>query len=267
MVSSAWPARSSPSFGCSSASASIGTDRTATSAALATMARMRIMSTPEVYSAPSTLWICATTAAPSPTAAATRLVEPARTSPMAKTPGRLVSSGRTAATAALRCATSRAGHDEALVIERDAAVEPVGVRIGADEQEEMAQRDRRAFRPLRAVAEHRAGEPRCSSPSSADDLGRRYAARHWAGRRCGRSDSATSMASSPSPRTTRCRRLTFGARKTTACPAELPPPTSATSSPCAELRLDGRGPIGDAGALEGRKVRDRRPAVARARRR
>ena len=43
----------------------------------------------------STLWICATTAAPSPTAAATRLVEPARTSPMAKTPGRLVSSGRT----------------------------------------------------------------------------------------------------------------------------------------------------------------------------
>src|SRR5476649_2897739 len=37
-------------------------------------------------SAPSTLWICATTAAPSPTAAATRLVEPARTSPIAKTP-------------------------------------------------------------------------------------------------------------------------------------------------------------------------------------
>lgn len=33
------------------------------------------------------------TAAPSPTAAATRLVEPARTSPTAKIPGQLVSSG------------------------------------------------------------------------------------------------------------------------------------------------------------------------------
>src|SRR4029077_16484770 len=35
----------------------------------------------------------ATTGAPSPTAAATRLTEPWRTSPIAKTPGRLVSSG------------------------------------------------------------------------------------------------------------------------------------------------------------------------------
>src|SRR5262249_41668286 len=47
-------------------------------------------------SAASTLWICATTAAPSPTAAAARLVEPARTSPMANTLGWLVSSDRTA---------------------------------------------------------------------------------------------------------------------------------------------------------------------------
>src|SRR5215472_3289172 len=35
----------------------------------------------------------AMTCAPSPTAAATRLTEPERTSPIAKTPGRLVSSG------------------------------------------------------------------------------------------------------------------------------------------------------------------------------
>src|SRR5271155_3909015 len=35
----------------------------------------------------------ATTCAPSPTAAATRLTEPERTSPIANTPGRLVSSG------------------------------------------------------------------------------------------------------------------------------------------------------------------------------
>ena len=45
------------------------------------------------YSAASTLWISATTAAPSPTAAATRLVDPDLTSPIAKTPIRLVSSG------------------------------------------------------------------------------------------------------------------------------------------------------------------------------
>src|SRR5215470_896304 len=36
----------------------------------------------------------ATTCAPSPTAAATRLTEPERTSPIANTPSRLVSSGR-----------------------------------------------------------------------------------------------------------------------------------------------------------------------------
>ena len=47
------------------------------------------------YSAASTLWISATTAAPSPTAAATRLVDPDLTSPIAKTPIRLVSSGNT----------------------------------------------------------------------------------------------------------------------------------------------------------------------------
>ena len=35
----------------------------------------------------STEWICEMTVAPSPTAAATRLVEPARTSPIAKMPG------------------------------------------------------------------------------------------------------------------------------------------------------------------------------------
>jgi hypothetical protein len=47
----------------------------------------------EVFIRLSAAWICETTAAPSPTAAATRLVDPALTSPMAKTFGRLVSSG------------------------------------------------------------------------------------------------------------------------------------------------------------------------------
>src|SRR5262245_4563248 len=39
-------------------------------------------------------WIAAITCAPSPPAAATRLTDPARTSPIANTPSRLVSSGR-----------------------------------------------------------------------------------------------------------------------------------------------------------------------------
>ena len=55
----------------------------------------------------------ATTCAPSPTAAATRLVEPARTSPIAKTPARLVSSGRRPRT------ELGAGAHEALGVERD----------------------------------------------------------------------------------------------------------------------------------------------------
>jgi hypothetical protein len=53
----------------------------------------RIGSARLAYSAASALWISATTAAPSPTAAATRLVDPDLTSPIAKTPIRLVSSG------------------------------------------------------------------------------------------------------------------------------------------------------------------------------
>ena len=46
------------------------------------------------YVADRSAWIWATTAAPSPTAAATRFVEPARTSPIANTPGTLVASDR-----------------------------------------------------------------------------------------------------------------------------------------------------------------------------
>ena len=85
------------------------------------------------YSTASTLWICATTAAPSPTAAATRLVEPARTSPIANTPGRLVSSG-SAGRPGLPPHFAPGQH-ESLVVEGNAAIEPIGIRLGADEQE------------------------------------------------------------------------------------------------------------------------------------
>ena len=117
----------------------------------------------------------ATTWAPSPTAAATRLIEPARTSPIAKTPARLVSQRRDGRRVG-------AGAHEALVVERHARFrQPVGVRIGADEQEQMA--DRRAASP-RPTRDGASGSPpaRRRCPSSARDLGLASAPRCWAAR-------------------------------------------------------------------------------------
>ena len=104
--------------------------------------------------AASTWWICATTAAPSPIAAPTRLVEAARTSPMANTPGMLVSSGSGARPAAA-IGEAVPGHDKSLAVDRDAVRQPLGVRIGADEQEQMTQRITAGL-PAGAVAERRA---------------------------------------------------------------------------------------------------------------
>src|SRR5437764_13388557 len=74
----------------------------------------------------------ATTCAPSPTAAATRLVDPERTSPIANTPGRLVSSGPE---------NVGAGAHKALVVEHHArAGQPDGIRVRADKQKQVADR-------------------------------------------------------------------------------------------------------------------------------
>ena len=78
---------------------------------------------------------------PSPTAAATRFIDPARRSPTANRPGRLVSYGsgrrvdrrpRLAERARLEGAV---GEHEALVVDGD-AVQPVAVRLGPDEREQ-----------------------------------------------------------------------------------------------------------------------------------
>ena len=55
------------------------------------------------------------------------------------------------------------------------------------------------------------------------------------------------------------------ARKTAAWPAELPPPTTITSSPRAQLRLDVGRAVVDAGALELREVRQGQAAGTRRR--
>ena len=75
-----------------------------------------------------------TARAPSPTAAATRWTDPARTSPAAKTPGRLVSSGRPA--------PGLARDDVAPVVSGDLVREPRRVGHGADEDDERGGVDR-----------------------------------------------------------------------------------------------------------------------------
>ena len=65
---------------------------------------------------------------------AQRLTDPERTSPTAKTPGTLVSR--------IALGTGRlTREDEAVVVERDGAIEPVGVRCGSEEEEEERERD------------------------------------------------------------------------------------------------------------------------------
>ena len=58
--------------------------------------------------------------------------------------------------------------------------------------------------------------------------------------RCGESDSATSISASPRERTSMWTRSAVCARNTAAWPAELPPPTTMTSSPphsCASMNV------------------------------
>ena len=95
-------------------------------------------------------WTERTAAEPSPTAVATRLLEPLRTSPAAKMPGIDVSkgSGARAANASVRddAAGKRpVGEDEALVVELERALEPRRGGVGADEAEEPGALDGAAF--------------------------------------------------------------------------------------------------------------------------
>ena len=123
------------------------------------------------------MWACTklTDFDPSPTADATRFTEPLRTSPAANTPGRLVSSRNGSRPASRQRSAWRVvgGSDgpvrtKPLAVELDAASEPLGVGVGADEEEERAGPDRhllprpvaRAHLAQMAVAIER-GDPRC----------------------------------------------------------------------------------------------------------
>ena len=82
--------------------------------------------------------------APSPTAEATRFTEPLRTSPAAKTPGRLVSRVMQSSGprlchslgAGAGLLASGAGEDEAAGVEGEHAGQPLGVGVGAGEDEQ-----------------------------------------------------------------------------------------------------------------------------------
>src|ERR1700694_3156268 len=82
------------------------------------------------------------TIAPSPTAEATRLTEPLRTSPPANTPGLLVSkiigwrAGRRRSPVAGGVHRRGAGRHEALLVELDRAPQPRGVGYRTDEDEQ-----------------------------------------------------------------------------------------------------------------------------------
>ncbi len=86
--------------------------------------------------------------APSQTAEATRLIEPWRTSPAAKTPSRLVpvaAGARSGGQPGGACVAEQvaAGHYEALIVVPGLVGEPAGVGLGADQDEQR--RRRRGF--------------------------------------------------------------------------------------------------------------------------
>ena len=186
---------------------------------------------------------------PSPTAEATRLTLPERTSPTANTPGRLVSR-RYGARGSGQCAAARscgaqvgAGAHEALVVERHAALAASGVGHGAGHEEDVA--DRRASR-------------RSPAPCAPDDALEVVVAlqRHDLGARVQRDvrvllDAPDEVArhalgEARAERTSMCTWRQLPARNTAAWPAELPPPTIDDFLAVAELRLEVRGGVVDA---------------------
>ena len=84
-------------------------------------------------------WISATTAAPSPIAPPTRLTEPERTSPTAKTPGTLVSSAVAGRAGKPALASEPVCTKPCLsTATPQPASQSVGLGFGADEQEDVA---------------------------------------------------------------------------------------------------------------------------------
>src|SRR5215469_1456945 len=176
--------------------------------------------------------ICATTAAPSPTADATRLVEPPRTSPMAKTPGRLVCKEADACAAprapvSTYPLSSRSTQPSSHAVFGSAPMNMKSCRTGSC----------RVVPDTRSRIVTPARLPTCSPCREANSEPTTMSTLPSALIRSMRYRDIE--ASSPLPLTIIVRRLTWDARYTAACPAELPAPTKAISSPSQSLASAG----------------------------
>ena len=182
----------------------------------------------------SVWWTNETAIEPSPTAEATRLTFPPRTSPTANTPGRLVSR---------RWGARASGHF--------AVDQVVAVRSGPVLMNPFASSATQPSQPrrVRHRAHHDEHVPDVAGLDAAvsvvapahalelvaaferDDLRSRAERRSSGFPRCGGSGSATWCRPGRPTRTSRCTCRADCARNTAAWPAELPPPTTITSSP------------------------------------
>src|SRR5580765_1532240 len=173
------------------------------------------------YLAPRKVWICETTAAPSPMAPPTRLTEPARTSPIAKTPGTLVSSDSDplcpVVTKPLSSSATSQSASQAVLgsAPRNRNTWWIGRLWRSPEsrfvQVTVSTPDWRE--PVRPVISVRVS----SSPFGVPAM---RSIRYF-----------DMLAASPAPRTSIQTFEACADKYTAACPAELPPPTRTTSSP------------------------------------
>ncbi len=172
-------------------------------------------------------WISETTTDPSPTADATRLTEPRRTSPTAYSPGTVVSCGP-ATFQRPRVAGLR-----------------VGSRSGEPYESRPTSAGSQSVRGLAPIITNRPARVSCSSPvlpgsacyPTPAGLPRvhrppRYsgAPGSWAGRRWHRRSTQTCWRRGLAPRTSMCTDEQYRARCRAAWPAELPAPTTAAES-------------------------------------
>ena len=146
-----------------------------------------------------------------------------------------------------------AGEDEAVVVERDGAAEPVGVRRGSEEEEEGGERD-----PF-AVAEGRRFELAVGAVQLGD-----LASFADERRRRGRGRGSGSPTSSRRRSARRWRSVTSApprASQIAAWAAELPPPTTPTRVAPQRRASCGPGGVEDADAFVRLDLGDRKPAV------
>src|SRR3954466_4026249 len=181
----------------------------------------------------NTWWTNATAIEPSPTADATRLTLPLRTSPTAKMPGLLVSSRYGARASGHFARGSSSSESSAPVFTKPFSSRMTQPSIHDVFGTAPAMMNRWPMgwvstAPVRSSRHlSRSSLPSPSTPTICVSV-RSEIAGFSSTRRLRYRDI---VSPSPGPRTSMCTWRAVAARKTAACPAEFPPPTTATSSP------------------------------------